>query len=393
MKFCHPRFVIQVVMIFASFVCWGQAVRADETTLFKFEDTISAAMRELAQLYLNEMIAGRERLVSGEYTAVGRVSGKHKEAPPLDGEISLSSTFDFQSDQLRFDRREPRYYRTDLVEQTDPLNAAEKKTTWTVKSGIMESRCVLIPERRITWQDGSGGEVHINAREDNWHGGTAAPFDIRTLGLSIRSGMDSGVPLAKLMTIFSKHSISDVTPESESVLRITMSYGPTKQARRHLWIDQSVGYSPIRMELWSNGDGGIPNTPAIRNTRATITWRMQERTWVPATYTIDGEVDQLETRKYELAFHWTKVNQPVDPDRFTPEGLKIQYYARVIDMRGDVPVMVAELNGPSPLAPPVVMPQAKKSSNQFLMINLGVAVIIIGLVILWRIKHVHSADA
>lgn len=360
---------------------------SQDSSHFSFSDSVLADARQRALLFLNGMISGRERLLSGEYIAVGRVSGTRSDAPPLNGEVSLYSVFDFQTQRLRFDRRETRYVETLLSRKTELGQPPTKATTRKVLLQPIEGRCVVDPERWVDWNDNAPAEVRIYPRTASWAGGIARPFDIRILSLGLLFSMDKQTPFSELMSIYSRQDIINVAMDTDNVCCITWKLGTEGRGRRILWIDQSVGYSPVRLEIHDLGQLDKPPALSTLSTRASCTWLEKERVWVPTSFVIEGEMETSEPRKYELSFDWMKVNQPVDSGKFSPEGLKIENYARVMDVRGEFPVLVDELNGPSPLAPPVTIPDNKQSSFPFLMINLGIVVIITALVIAWRIKY------
>lgn len=384
------RFVIRGVFILVSFVCSAQATRADEGSQFKFDDTVSAAEREVADLYMSGMMSSRERLITGEYIAVGRVSRKRPEVAPLEGEFGLYSCFDYQNGMLRFDRREQVYVESFAQVAGTSASTPATKRKRMVKSELIEGRCILTPERLIDWHDAAPGQVRINERGSKNLSGSAMPFDVRALGLVLLSGLESNMSVMEMVSLCSRQEITEVVAETNDVCRITWDFGPTERIRRIVWLDQRFGFSPTRMELWSSGLRDKPSTTPVLLTKSTCTWHEQEHVWVPTSFVIEGEMDGPKPAKYELSFNWLNVNQPVAPSKFTPEGLKVRDYAMVLDVRGDAPVLVGELNGPSPSAQPVAMPNAKQFSFQFVMVNVGIAMIIVALVIAWRVKHASN---
>ncbi len=149
-------------------------------------------------------------------------------------------------------------------------------------------------------------------------------------------------------------------------------FSPESRVGGVVSVDANQGFSPVRNELFlTDGKTGKiavleeMGVPPLREVHL-ATWMEKNGIWVPTSLAADIEsysthVDRRTARRYELAFQWESVNEPLDEKLFDWAGMKLPEKTRVLDNRlGWPPIVVASVG--QYVAPP---PQPELPASSF----------------------------
>ena len=184
-------------------------------------------------------------------------------------------------------------------------------------------------------------------------GTSVREWDLAALGLldwpSFEGGLGHVVILDAFEKVWQCHSV-ETNPAGLSCLKLRSELNPYADSVGYeIWIDEKQGMTPVSISRQDLND-------SLRETsRSDVSWKEINGVMVPVSFRINY-VDQPEyPQGYDLTLEWSHVNEPLDPQVFTPAGITKSPSALVADMR--LGQAVVERVNPLPLLEPVGSPQ------------------------------------
>jgi hypothetical protein len=276
----------------------------------------------------------RQELRQGVFRAKGRVVDVDPDWGGFVGPVEIYCVFDFPAQNLRFDRIE-------AARIWAPSEGPHKKgdeDAW--KPGEQGGKFIRTSTQQIYLRLGEQNATITLASKKpmSW----AKPFDIRTLGLATWNGLITGQTNAEKSFQLHKQTLPyDIAEEREGIYRVRWEFPQARAHRCTIWINAKTGFSPIRQELQRRaGPSREKDWAPEPDERFELTWKQIDGVWVPETFAATTHIGPGILREYHLAFSWESVNKPVADETFTVKGLELRPGARVVDVRGNRPIVV-----------------------------------------------------
>ena len=218
-----------------------------------------------------------------------------------------------------------------------------------------------------------------------------SPFDIRGIGALNLTEMESGSTFEDAFGgedgFLSNRALADVARESETVYRLGWDLADGN-ARRTIWFDSGVGYSPIRLEDSQFGDLRRHKAPA---NVVEVSWQADSDAFVPVALRLErysgignGQTSAEFSTLYSYQIVWESVNRELPAELFDPEKLvdDVPKAMFVVDHRlGGQPILVKRTdrdnNGGK-------LPSSANSSwpTVFVVLNVGIIVLAVAVLMI-----------
>jgi hypothetical protein len=303
--------------------------------------------KAFSEFLVRALESNRDLLRSGSYTAKGimidEMQGKGAE---LSGEFEVFCSFDFDKQLYRFDRKVPALKVWNLP-PGPPIPASNFRHV------VLKEKWACNRESTMVWRSWAPSQVNVSSAEVLW--GHEKGFDVRLVGLTQWDDCFTDQKEKHVLKTFLHKKLADFFGDSETCYEICSvrkgdgdvyetdwSWRKNSQEKLKLWIDESRGYAPVRFEICQPRID--PVQPALKNE---VEWTKIADVWVPSKFHMCFLTPK---REWNLTFVWSSVNKPIDPALFTPDGLKVDHPAMVIDNRLSKPI-VTGLTGPRVPAP------------------------------------------
>jgi hypothetical protein len=294
---------------------------------------------ETARLAVDGLINGREALITGQFTAVEwRWTGSPSD--DIFARREIYCAFDTAEAQFRFDR-------TRKIRVTEWSGAAPKDVSTLRKNAanasshikVLHAKYIRLAEKSLHWSSRGRYQVTIKQPEDVL--ASAGPFRVDCVGV-ITTGDLRGLPdLQRLVDIFMGQDLRSVEKLENGEHLLVWDFADGS-LRRRLWLDPRKDYAPTRMEILEAGNG--PESSSFKLIVTTVTaWDRINNVWVPVKSTHFEDRQGKELKSYEIDFSWSRVNENVPDEVFSVAGLKLDRFARVVDTRLGVPVVVEKI--------------------------------------------------
>ncbi len=283
----------------------------------------NAASSDDVNFYLSGTLSERQKLRSGVYAIRGTRSFKDGQIPNsnLSGDVAIFCAFD--ESRVRLDNVEGvfttkrdlttirrKYFRTD---DESAVWLADKKTIWIQKpNAVMAGQFLFLDARAVgitTWN-------YVNDSRGSKLEKTISAYASGASQKSVEKMDDNLVQL-----VF----VSNFTGRREEL---------------RLWIAPAQGYTVRLLEsrTWT-GDGKSEGWQV--NERTITSWKEINGAWVPVASDM-RKFRQTAEQGLDLKFDWQAVNEAVDAKYFTPAGFNTSEATRIVDTRGDEPVVVRD---------------------------------------------------
>jgi hypothetical protein len=290
---------------------------------------------------LAKMKASRDLLKSGTYRASATVltNGNADDAGPIKFNVVIFSSFDFGKGLLRFDQT--RTVIRDIAGEAIPHQKIGKH--------------IRTPELVINWTNSRDAQnlaramvVGIDPPMTKPLPGIS-PFDVRSLGLTLWGDLMAGVPFNGSYETWDKGRRIEVFPEANGIYRLRLLQGHRSGTfvPQTLWLDEHQGFSPVRLSY--SIPSAEPGQPEWFIFDCRVRWKEEARVWVPASFRIERRVRGRLVEFYTLGIEWISVNEPIQPELFTADGLDVPLRTPVIDFRKAVPEHVGNVKEQPPL--------------------------------------------
>jgi len=260
----------------------------------------------------------QEQLRTGVYRATGRLlDDSPAERVIVRRELEVFCAFDNPEDMFRFDWRE-------LKQDSDK----------TIRP-LFDGRYARARDRSLHHYEGHR-DLSVEARGSPPR---IMTFDIRALGLCYLSDFEKGTSLAKILDLYRAQTPDEVSGEGKGIFRVRWRLA--RDHRRTLWIDENCGFSTTRFEVVD----GVRNDPLKEWDDPAIvsdtTWVKISDVWVVRTFSISQRLQSGRVTRYDLAFEWESVNEPVNESHFTVNGMSLPTGTYVLDSRLGKPIITA----------------------------------------------------
>jgi hypothetical protein len=262
--------------------------------------------------WLAEMVAEREKLVSGEYYIDGTITYEGWDAPQT---VSLHSWFDYDSALFRYDATLP----TPGKERERPNSTSGiliRRPDFDLSTNRSESRTYL--------------EIKV--------AGKGEPFpdfwrpDIRAIGLAL--------PISWLTRLVETPGATKLLLEGKLVSEVTSLDGSTSKTiwlTRHpsqtlsteglgqeMWFDHQNHHVPTKVIFFAwkkDADGNFDSNSRRTLGSMTIEWREQNSVAVPGKMSISEDVyaNTRLKKEYDLRLTWKSVNTLIPTTNFDPD--------------------------------------------------------------------------
>lgn len=267
---------------------------------------LSAAQWKLAHDLFAKAKAAREALRSGNFEAAATDGGSPVRQNRLISDARLVCAFDYDKQQLRYD-----------------FNHDKERMT---------VRYFSRPKRSAVYQPAArGGFLTIGTPAQmlkNWPRVKRYNLDVRGMGLLNPHEQRSGWDFDQAVSFHKSYArLVDVRREANSQYRLVFRHvsGPRGLAERHVWIDPSKGYVPVRFQQTYRSLTDKNSQWKVMST-VDATWTQKNDVWVPASF----EALTSEGRSYwKLEFTWKSVNKGVPNKLLNVRDLNVDPNARV----------------------------------------------------------------
>lgn len=296
--------VTYVTLCFVSQDAVGQVDRSSSEGQRISDEKISSSVRAFSALK-----AGREKLVSGQYSVV--VIADHA-STPKPAESVRDVAFDLRSG----------YFRQDFRYTDTKDGAGQYINTPTQSLLVTNDEKVLVRYPPGFFPAGM----------------TLRPFDVRLVGVT------SLIPLFQIETTFDSYfrgmephvkkgtvSATEVGSKTEPLVRLRIN--PRGKYGQYIVLDTSKDHVPIRFEEWYDLEkAASADSP---DSELDVTWKSMSGVWVPERAIF--QMNRGNRQSYDANFHWRRVNCDLAPELFQESGLRLAPDASVIDRRGEAP--------------------------------------------------------
>lgn len=290
---------------------------------------------ELCEYVITGFISHRENLRSGAFRAQGKVDQSAKAIYPVHGDVKVFSTFDYERELFRFDRTEPVWVRPEEG-TSERIAQSEPRINGKVML-MLENRVVRTADEVMRWNETSSGLTRVD-RNDGQPERLSKPFDIRVVGFANWGTLDHDVPW-KTIADYARRPVAEIDMESEGVYRVVW-IDKDIRTRYVVWFDTAQGFAPIKYEQ-SILRSESPDKWSSPVESGTAAWTLIDGVWLPQSYSQekrDVATNVLASRT--LHFEWLSVNQAVDDDLFTVDGLAPEEASLVVNRTLGVPVAI-----------------------------------------------------
>lgn len=330
---------------------------------------------------LNALVSGRQRISSGEFKAIEWYwtgAMEDKEFASTD----IYCAFDSANDKFRFDRngkvRVTEFSGSDGRDRSEAVTYIDE----------IHSKYIRLEGKSIHWTSEDEHQVDVMPRGSVLR--TARPFCFDSIGLATSGDLLDFPEMAKLIAVFSKQGprSGDVADGKQVLLEWTFADG---LLQRRLWLDPLKEYAPTRLEVLAKVemDGVIKFSRIVDIHTA---WIRINEVWVPNRSTHVENRNGQDMKTYEVELSWLRVNEDLQDDIFSAHGFGLSKFARVVDNRADIPVVLNKigLNGinAAPIQNPVIGDGEKDGWSLFMWLNV-IAVAAIMVVLCARIASRH----
>lgn len=372
------RFVAAIGLSFAvgQLALTGKALAADS---FPTEPT------ELQRFALAGWSDNCERWRSGEFRIAGHLEISD-ERSPIDGPVEIYSAFNVEAGLLRFERKEPIWLApAQGSKESQDANAP-------LRLGQRGGKFVATPEKNIIWRlDGHFASV---ARAGRMNEPVIVPFEIFLIGGQSWDGMDSAYyQYPDWKACIEKWRSSPVAEAAveDGLIRLTWIHEGDEKSRvddrQDLWFSPNQGFCPVKYSLKLRSLKNKRDWSDVKPRESSETnWANKGDVWVP-TY-CRQEVFGSTPKSRELQFEWLSVNQPIDDERFTLEGLEYPQQREHVDHRLGKPVSVQPIERAVELPPPARRQISLR--NVLISVNVIVLVAIVGWLIFYNRTRTKS---
>jgi len=362
---------------------------------------LSDSQVRLADLCVQGMKDGRERLRSGVFRARGRrvvdealLVGKGPLLPETKWEVYCA--FDHAKELLRLDWVQPMPW-VRSPKEMDPKQAAANDLRAALGDGTAEvhmvtHKYVRTPRHGLAWTSGSQHVLNQSPPGDAWKHRPAG-LDVRALGLLLMVDFDKGKGFPAVVNNLAKMEFTEVGEDDKGLCHLVCVFGKDKELQRQLWLDRTNGYTPVRHELrYLDRSGPVPTWQAKPRETSEVTWEQVSAVWIPRTFSLTLERAPGVKASVELAFEWEAVNQPVPEEQFTPDGMDLPPRTQIVSWELGKPVVLGytgkKLERSTDSTPPPGTPSLATTLGRLLL--LAVVVIVVAL-LSWRRWTSHRA--
>lgn len=193
---------------------------------------------------LDLLVAGRERLITGEFTSI-EVSCSPGSPESQFCRSEIYCVFDHAKDTLRFDRVQDfqvNHAQSGAVSRAgDEVSAAESLPAETVTMRFVQSA-----EASMCWTSLQRHEVQIKAVEEL--PASLHPFDASSVGLATTGDLPKFPDVHRLCEVFSGQELIEDAEQADGLRRVVWSFGDGR-LRRTLWMDPQLDFAPVRMDV------------------------------------------------------------------------------------------------------------------------------------------------
>lgn len=296
---------------------------------------------------LTGMRAEREKLRSGQVV----ITGEHWRTTPKLGMQRLSVRFDVYFDHdartYRYTQRDYEQYATEGMEPQLKMHLLSHPDLprGTTTDGVewvsidYGGTVVHTPEYDLHKPN---DRPHVTRLAPGTATGTAVrEWDLASLGLVDWESFDRDQSLGYILDAYETrltcHSV-ETTPSGLTCLKLHADFGPQSESiENEIWINEKQGMTPVRI---SRND---INDNLKEMSRCDVDWKEIHGAMVPMSFRINTIHQPDYTEGYDLTLDWSHVNEPLDPQVFTPAGITESKGALVADMRLG-PVVMERVN-------------------------------------------------
>jgi hypothetical protein len=295
-----------------------------------------------AQIAVDGLIDGRARVIAGEFTAIEW----HWTGTAADDDFARTDiycAFDAANEAFRFDRKR----KVGVIES--PAGAQQKSSPENT-NGIpawshiedLEVKYVRLADKSLHWTSSGKYQVTVKRREDVLR--PARPFHMNSIGLATSGDLLAFPELQKLVDVFMGQDLQSSEKSTDGQQLLVWRFADGSLQRR-LWLDPSKDYAPTRMEIRTAGGG--PESASAKPIVTIVTeWDRVKDVWVPVRSAHVEDRQGKEFKSYEIEIAWSRVNEDVSEETFTASGFGLARFARVVDTRLGVPVVLEKI-GPN----------------------------------------------
>jgi len=341
-----------------------------------------AVREQLARFLWSGFRDGREKLKRGAYHARGTRLDVSPERGRTTFAVEIFGAFDFDAGLRRFDRSEI---------QTDPKPGPPPDLTKPVVEVFdrLGGKWIMTPSKNFLWNDWPGMPQIAITKPGLLKVSAISPFDVRCLGLLNWNRYDIGdLEIDEILRSWAEMKVEEVIVEPNGFHRFSGTGGPNQAVRRTVWLDESKGFAPVRMEVYTKqpGGGGAYRTDPVF--ASALTWVKISDVWLPKTYHNEmsmGNGTIGET--YDLTLEWDNVNQPLPQELFTAEGLSAPKGTYVTETRLGRPyvaVVIGNTFAPSPPPQPQSVKPARPRLSLYGVGAAAVALLLAAAAVYWR---------
>ena len=262
----------------------------------------------------------REKLRSGEFVAEGRYANFREN---LSGPAKTYCAFDIDKKLWRFDQICPAIVFTH--------RRGKQPEGFEIKNDA-GGKLVLMPDRMIYWENGSRLVSIDNPKFAIPH--WIQPWDVRSIGMLTIIGYMQAVKFDKVYSAFAKRDVnaksSRMTRLNKNILRWEMI-----EKTNHVIVDfdESKGYVPIRYWAGDSPDRRAPNT--MPQHWSEVEYEQHGEIWLPKRFWISPYGKPGSDYGYEFTLTWSKVNEPIEPEKFMTRGMAIDEGTNILARAAD----------------------------------------------------------
>ena len=321
-----------------------------------------------------QMKAGRQALISGEFSAEVRIIQRNTEEAAVEVWLlqHVHCVFDHASGSLLFERR--------FVDASDSYK--ERNTGPSGKPvRLGDVSFIKTPNEVVSYADGSL-LVNINP------GGTPAPstlsyFDVRRVGMMNLVGYQDGASFESSVEAMERYPVREEHID-DSLSRLTMG-NP-----RHptvLLINKNGGYTPLKMELGVKRRDGKAKVGHVSE----VSWHERSSVYVPETAFVEWNIPTGGITREEYKFDWKRVNQPMLPDDFSVSALDLPMGTVVWNRTQGVPFIERRIGVDSLPRARIPFPESGSGNRTRFLFLVANVIVVITLAALLIARHARKA--
>ena len=340
-----PARMVQAMNL-PSWIIVALCLLTQATPSWSADDAVKEKQR---RFLITGMRAEREKLRSGHAI----LTGDHWSHTPVLGRQRLSVRFDVYFDH---DSRSYRYTQQDYEQYATAGMDPKMKARLLARSDLPHG---ITPEG-VEWVSTDNGGTVVHTPEYDLHnpphhphvtrqapgtldGTSVREWDLAAVGLLDWPSFEGGLRIGNILDAYETrvkcHSV-EIDPSGLSRLKLRSEWTETE-----IWIDEKQGMTPVRITRKDLND-------SLKETsQSDVGWKEINGVMVPVSFRINYLYQPEITEGYDLTLEWSHVNEPLDPQVFTPAGITESKSALVADMR--LGQIVVERVNPLPLPVPV----------------------------------------